>query len=73
MIWEYKIVHINASKWTGTGLPADLGERFDQWGSEGWELVRIEPILRGGFVLLGFGTTGTSTDSLVAFFERPKE
>jgi hypothetical protein len=72
MAWEYKIVDIDAKKWTSTGLPTDLGERFDQWGAEGWELVRVEPILRGGWLLLGLGTT-SSTDSLLAFFKRPKQ
>ena len=48
MKWEYKGVHIDATKWTITGLPKHLGEEFDRWGSEGWDLARIEPILRSG-------------------------
>jgi hypothetical protein len=71
MNWEYKFVHIIATKWTSTGLPRDLGERFDQWGSEGWELVKVEPIHTGGWFLFGFGTF-TRTDSLIAFFKRQK-
>jgi hypothetical protein len=64
--WEYKIVYIRASPWTRlvhrfapmyTGLPTDLNEDFDQWGSEGWELVGTEYIDPG----------------LVAFFKRPLE
>ena len=72
MKWEYKIVHILATKWTSTGLPSDLGENFDQWGDEGWELVRIEPIHTGGWFVFGFGTA-TRTQAFVAFFKRPKE
>jgi hypothetical protein len=67
MKWEYKIVHVNASKWTSTGLPGDLGEKFDRWGDEGWELVRFEPLLQPSW--LGYGTR---TAAFVAIFRRPK-
>ena len=30
--WEYKIVYVDAERWTSTGLPKDLNERFDAWG-----------------------------------------
>jgi len=72
MKWEYKIAYIQAAKWTSTGLPKDLGEQIDQWGAEGWDLVRVEPILRSGFLFLGIGTT-VRTEAFVAFFKRPKE
>ena len=69
--WEYKIVTISASRWTASGLPEETGQHFDELGEEGWELVRVEPILRGGYFFLGSGV-GTSTESFVAFFRRPK-
>lgn len=72
MKWEYKIVHIDTTRWSSTGLPADMGEQFDRWGGEGWELVRIEPLHRGGWFAFGFGTA-THTVGLVAFFKRPQE
>jgi hypothetical protein len=72
MNWEYKIVFIDATKWTSTGLPTDLGQRFDEWGAEGWELIRVEPILRGGRFVFGLGTA-TRTESLIAFFKRPRD
>ena len=71
MQWEYMVAHIHAERLTATGLPKDLGERFDQWGSEGWELVRVEPILRGGFLIFGFGSA-TRTRALIAFFKRAR-
>ncbi|MFL5241958.1 MAG: DUF4177 domain-containing protein [Gemmataceae bacterium] len=71
MKWEYKVVYIVTTKWTSTGLPTDLGESFDQWGNEGWELVKIEPIHAGGWFLFFFGTF-TRTDAFVAFFKRQK-
>jgi hypothetical protein len=30
--WEYKIVYVDAERWTSTGLPGDLNENFDTWG-----------------------------------------
>ena len=71
MRWEYKIISVQAGKWTSTGLPDELGELFDKYGGEGWELVRIEPILQSGWFVFGCGTT-SRTESLIAFFKRPK-
>jgi hypothetical protein len=70
--WEYKVVYFKADMWwSSTGLPSEIGKDFDQWGAEGWELVKVEPILRGGLLIGGFGYT-TSTVGLVAFFKRQK-
>ena len=63
MKWEYKIIYIDAKRWTSTGLPDNLGTRFDAYGKEGWELVKVEPKLGSGFLR---GTVG-----YVAFFKRP--
>ncbi len=71
MKWEYKIVNIAASRWTSTGLPNDIGEHFDQWGNEGGELVKVEPVLSSGWFVLLIGKF-SNTRSLVAFFKRPK-
>jgi hypothetical protein len=63
--WEYKIVYFDARRWTSTGLPNDLNERFDALGVEGWDLVRIEAILGGSLF------AGAETRGFVAFFKRP--
>jgi hypothetical protein len=63
--WEYKIVHILADRWTGTGLPEDINIQFDQFGSEGWELVSTESLMRPGIV------SPLKTVAIVAFFKRP--
>jgi hypothetical protein len=65
--WEYKIVWVDAGRWTSTGLPGDLNEEFDAWGAEGWELVGTEGIVRSGR-----GDAG-STAGIVAFFKRRLE
>ncbi len=72
MKWEYKIIGFSAEQWIPAGLPSDIGQRFDEWGEDGWELVRVEPILRGGWFFLGFGSF-TRTTSFVAYFKRPKQ
>jgi Domain of unknown function (DUF4177) len=62
--WEYKIIYVDAQRWTSTGLPQDLNQDFDAWGAEGWELVGTEAITRRGW---GYGS---STAGIVAFFKR---
>ena len=71
MKWEYKIVYINAKKRkTNTGLPEDINEEFDKYGQQGWELVKVEPKLEGGFMAFGFGWI-QQTAGYVAFFKKP--
>jgi hypothetical protein len=64
-IWEYKIVHFSSQRWTSTGLPSDINERFDEFGKQGWELVATEAIIRPTFFWWGGTTVG-----IVAFFKR---
>ena len=69
--WEYKLVVIQTFKNTSTGFDENLNVRFNELGNEGWELVKIEPVQKGGFLFFGFG--GTSyTESLIAVFKRSK-
>ena len=67
LTWEYKIVHFQADKLNTTGLPKDIGTKFDVFGSQGWELVGTEAIQRPRLFLSGATTVG-----MVAFFKRPK-
>jgi Domain of unknown function (DUF4177) len=69
MKWEYKIVYINAKSWTKTGLPEDVNEQFDKFGSEGWELIKVEPKLDGGFMAFSIGWLH-QTVAYIAFFKR---
>lgn len=71
MAWEYKIIYINARKRTSTGLPHEINIEFDRFGAEGWELVKAESKLSGGFMAFGFGSFH-QTAGYVAFFKRPK-
>jgi hypothetical protein len=55
---------------TSTGIPDDINENFNKYGREGWELIKIEPKLRGGIMLFGFGWFD-QTIGYLAFFKRP--
>lgn len=63
--WEYKIVHVPADRWTGTGLPADVNQEFDRLGADRWELVGTESIIRPS----AFWSAG-KTVGVVGFFKR---
>jgi hypothetical protein len=68
--WEYKIVYINAKKKiSGSGLPDDINEQFDRYGSEGWNLDKMVPKLNGGGMAFGFGWI-SQTVGYVAVFKR---
>jgi hypothetical protein len=62
--WEYKILYVSAVRWTGTGLPTDFNEEFDRLGSDGWELVGTQGIIRPTLF------RSAQTVGLVAFFKR---
>lgn len=64
--WEYKIVYIGAERWTGTGLPSDLNEKFDEYGAQGWELVATHSIERPSLFPWG----GSKTVGVVGYFKR---
>ena len=64
--WEYKIVYSSAERWTATGLPADLNQKYDEFGADGWELVGTESVERPSFFPWG----GSKTVCVVAFFKR---
>jgi Domain of unknown function (DUF4177) len=63
-MWEYKIVHFSSQRWTSTGLPEDINERFDEFGKQGWELVGTEGIVRPGWFW------SAATAGIVGFFKR---
>jgi hypothetical protein len=64
-MWEYKIVYFSSDRWTSTGLPTDINERFDEFGKQGWELVGTEGIIRPGWFWSAATTAG-----IVGFFKR---
>ncbi len=67
--WEYKVLHIDAQKWTGSGLPNDLNLRLDELGAEGWEMVGTESIQRTSIFMWG----GSKTVGMIAYFKRRRQ
>ena len=62
--WEYQIIHVSAVQWTGTGLPTELNLEFDRLGTDGWELVGTQGIIRPTLF------RSAQTVGIVAFFKR---
>ena len=69
MKWEYKIVYVNAKQKTSSGLPENVNEQFNEYGRDGWELVKVEPKLEGWGMIFGIGWIQTA--GYVAFFKKP--
>ena len=67
--WEYKVLRVETVLWNKSGLPPDLSRVRDELGEDRWELVRVEPILKGGIFFLFIGTF-TYTRAFVLFFKR---
>jgi len=65
MNWEYKVLRVEHDDYSSE----ELSEKFNELGSNGWELVKFEPVLTSGFFFLFFGWA-TSTESFAAVFKR---
>ncbi len=62
--FEYKLLTISTTHLKKTEFQSELQIKFDEWGNEGWDLVKMEPVIDGLF--------GWSTKFLVVF-KRPKK
>lgn len=60
MQWEYRVIEMNLTEQFGANIePFQLHEQgLNRLGSEGWELVAVQPLPPGGF-------------SAVTIFKRP--
>ncbi|MEM6642562.1 MAG: DUF4177 domain-containing protein [Bacteroidota bacterium] len=65
--YEYKVITINAYKLDKTKFQAELQSKFEKWGEEGWDLVKMEPV-NGGMLFVRFSTT-----KFLVVFKRCKE
>ena len=61
--FEYKLLTISASHLSKSNFQAEINAKFRHWGNEGWELVKMEPVLKSGIFSIGSYTT----DFLVVF------
>ena len=65
--FEYKILTLNATKLHKEELQFEIDAKFNQWGNEGWELVKMEPVNSAG--LFSYGST---TRDFFVVFKREK-
>lgn len=65
--FEYKILTISVAHLKKSSFQTELNAKFQEWGNEGWELVKMEPITSGGLVF-----QGATTDEFLAVFKREK-
>lgn len=67
--FEYKILTISAAHFRKKNFQNELDEKFEKWGNEGWELIKMEPITSGGMIFQG----ATTEKFLVVFIRDKKE
>lgn len=63
--FDYKMLTINVAKLKNEQFQKELNEKFVEWGSEGWELIKMEPINSGGIFL-----QGATTEYFLAVFKK---
>lgn len=66
--FEYKMLTISVAHLNRSTFRAELDQKFQDYGNEGWELIKLESIVEGGIL-----TQGGSTKELFAVFKREKE
>lgn len=59
--FEYKLITIDSSRLKEEAFQIELSEKFNQWGKEGWDLVKMESVNSGGFFRDGATTVGFFT------------
>lgn len=65
--FEYKTVTF-ASDTKHLGEDETLTRQFNQWGEQGWELVKMEPLIKASNWHYGSKTVG-----FLGVFKRPKQ
>lgn len=65
--FEYKILTISTSHLCKKSFREELDAKFNRWGDEGWELVKMEPITSGGFIF-----HGANTNEFLVVFKKEK-
>ncbi len=50
--FEYKMLTISVSHLSSKNFRNELNQKFKDYGEDGWELVKMEPIVRGGMLYL---------------------
>ncbi|WOK08268.1 DUF4177 domain-containing protein [Imperialibacter roseus] len=65
--FEYKIVTISVAHLKKKDFQSELSRNFDEWGAEGWDLVKFEPVLESWFLF-----NDVRTKEFIVVFKREK-
>lgn len=65
--FDYKLLTLNAVRLRNGKIQAEIDSKFRKLGNEGWELVKLEPILTGGMFRMG-----SYTSEFLVVFKREK-
>jgi len=65
--FEYKILTISVAHLVKNNFQAELNSKFDKWGNDGWDLLKMEPISSRDFL-----SQAASTDKFLTVFKRVK-
>ena len=65
--FEYKLLTINAAHLRRRNFQDELDIKFQGWGSQGWDLIKMEPITSGSFFF-----QGATTREFLVVFKREK-
>lgn len=49
--FEYKILTISVEHFRQKKFQLELDEKFERWGEEGWELMKMEPHCQCGLII----------------------
>lgn len=66
--FEYKLINISSKEITDDRLLLELNDAINHMGSDGWDLVRMEPIEKGSYM-----TMGSKTSAFLLVFKRELE
>lgn len=64
--YEYKLLTLSAFHLNKKTFQNELEENFKQWGDEGWDLVKMEPVNGGAWIFWG------RTSKFLVVFKREK-
>lgn len=63
--FEYKVLNLTAKDLSDEAFLRELNNAFNKWGSEGWDLIKMESIEKGSYM-----TMGSKTSAFVLVFKR---
>lgn len=63
MQYEYKIITVSVAHFNKENFQEELSTKFNDRGKEGWDLIKMEPIMKAGLMF----QVGDTTDFVIIF------